>query len=288
MSLSHNRQGELIIFFESLLWSLFPIVTISLYQHISPLFTLALSALFALIFFGIILLFKKQWNDFKNKQAVWDIVRGSFFLAIFWFFTFTGLKYTNSGNASIVLLMEIFFSYLFFGLWKKEKQHLFHIIGAIIMAIGAIIILFPGELQINKGDLFILIGTIFPGIGNYFQQKARTQINSYSLLFIRNLVSTPFWFIIAFTSGQTIPTIIDLQTTFPLFLFSGIFLFGLSKILWIEGIHRIPLTKAISLTTITPAFTLIFAYFILNEIPTIWQILGFFPILIGGILITKR
>ena len=61
---------------------------------------------------------------------------------------------------------------------------------------------------------------------------------------------------------------------------------GFSKILWIEGIHRIPVGKAVSLEAINPAFTLILAYFILHEIPTKWQIFGFLPIFIGVLFVT--
>ncbi|MCK5461036.1 EamA family transporter [Candidatus Gracilibacteria bacterium] len=39
--------------------------------------------------------------------------------------------------------------------------------------------------------------------------------------------------------------------------------------------------------SINPLFTLIFAYFILHEVPTWWQAFGFIPIVIGILLILK-
>lgn len=288
MKLTREQEGILIIITEAILWSFFPIITLLIYQYISPLFTLALGNLFAIFFFGIIIVFRKKWHEFKNKSGIKDVFIASIFISLLWIFVFIGLQKTTAGNASIILLMEILFSFLYFGILHKEKFTISHILGATIMIIGAMFILFPGKIELKSGDLIILIGTMFPPIGNYFQQKARKKLSAETLLFSRNLISLPIIFLLAYFLKEPIPTLIKLQNAILLLVINGFFMFGISKILWIEGIHRISISKAISFNTISPAFTLIFAYFLLNEIPTPWQLLGFLPILIGGILITKK
>ena len=74
----------------------------------------------------------------------------------------------------------------------------------------------------------------------------------------------------------------------PFLLISGIFLFGVSKILWIESIHRISVTKANALESIAPLFTIIFAWIILQQQPTLWQALSFAPSFIGVLLLTNN
>lgn len=278
----------MIIFFSTLLWSFFPIVAIFVYKHISPLFTLILSNFFAVIFFSIIFILKNKFHELKNKKALKDIFFASISLLALWLFVFIGLNYTTAGNGSIFLLMEILFSFLYFGIWHKEKFTKSHITGTIIMAIGAIILLFPGEINFNKGDFLIILGTMFAPIGNFFQQKARKQVSTETMLLLRNIISIPIILIIALLFQQPLPTLTAIKTTLPLLIFSGTILFGVSKIMWIEGIHRIPVSKAVSVGVACPAFTLIFAYFFLNEIPTTWQITGFLPMLIGAILITRK
>jgi hypothetical protein len=51
MIISEERKGEIFIFFEALLWSLFPIVTILSLNTLSPITSLAWSTFFASIFF---------------------------------------------------------------------------------------------------------------------------------------------------------------------------------------------------------------------------------------------
>lgn len=61
--LTQERKGELIILSEGVLWSLFPVVTILSLKTVAPLLSLAWSMLFAAIFFGIVLFFKKGQCD---------------------------------------------------------------------------------------------------------------------------------------------------------------------------------------------------------------------------------
>jgi drug/metabolite transporter (DMT)-like permease len=69
---------------------------------------------------------------------------------------------------------------------------------------------------------------------------------------------------------------------------NGIFIFGLSKILWVEAIHRIPITKTISLACIQPLLTMIFAYFFLRQSATVVQLLSLVPMAVGMLLLTRR
>src|SRR3990167_7346990 len=140
--MTKDRQGELFSIAGTLLWSLFPIITIISFNHISPLVSLASGTFLAAIFFALVLSIRKKWPEVKNPQALRDMVVGASIIGvIFYILFFFGLKYTSAGNASIIAKTEVFFSFLFFHVWYREHISRKHILGAICMIIGAVIVL---------------------------------------------------------------------------------------------------------------------------------------------------
>ncbi|MBN2087247.1 DMT family transporter [Candidatus Peregrinibacteria bacterium] len=285
-SLSKTRQGELYEILALVIWSFFPVVTILTLNSVPPLFTAALSILSAAIFFAVLITLRKEWSDIKNKSVWLDILLTTLFIGIIYYgLTFIGINNTTAGNASIISLSQVFFSMLFLRLWGKELLNSSHVIGAVLIVLGAFAILFQGTLEVNIGNLLILIATLFTPIGNYFQQKARKQVSSIFIMFFRSLISGLVLLALAFVYNIP-PSIFELKDSIIFILMNGFFLLGLSKIFFIEAIHRIPITKALALGAIGPAITLVIAFFVLNEVPTIWQLVGFLPMLIGVLLLT--
>ena len=86
---------------------------------------------------------------------------------------------------------------------------------------------------------------------------------------------------------ETAPTSSQILNSLWFLFINGFILFGLSKIFWVEAIHRITITKANTLGAITPALTMVFAFLILKDIPTIWQIMGFIPMFIGIYIVSE-
>ncbi len=286
--LKHKEiQGEIFIFLDNSIWALFPIFVILTVSKISSIFAAAISTLFAALFFAILVTYKKQWHEIKVKKALKDILIMTVLIGIlFYILLFIAVEQTTAGNASIILLMEVFFTMVILGLWKKEKQTIKSVGGGFLMVIGAFFVMFKGGFVLNQGDILILLATILPPIGNYYSQRARKLVGSNIIMFVRSMVAGLFMLGLAFIVEQT-PSLIDIKDSLLNLFITGFVILGLSKIFWIEAIHRISITKAITLTAYAPAFTLIFAYFILGDIPTIWQILGFIPMVVGIYLITE-
>lgn len=285
MKLNKEREGELFIFGEAALWALFPVLTILSYGKVSPLVSLGISSLFASIFFAVILSFKKKWHEIKNASAFKDILWATFFIGILYYlFYYFGLRYTSAGNASIIVLTEIFFSYLFFNIWKKDTLPLLHLAGAILMLMGAAIVLYPNLHNFQLGDILVLIAASFPAFGNFFARRARSKVSSETIMFVRSIISGIVIILIAFIFGNTF-SYSDFKASFLLLSINGVFLLGLSKVMWIEGIIRISVVKANALGSISPLLTLLFAWIFLRNIPTLWQLLSFIPMFLGVILL---
>ena len=94
MSISQQRQGELLILGEAVLWSFFPILTILTYQNISPLISLAGSIVFSAVFFAILMTIRQKWHEIGNISALKDVFFVALFIGVLYYvFYFYGLKY---------------------------------------------------------------------------------------------------------------------------------------------------------------------------------------------------
>ena len=118
-------------------------------------------------------------------------------------------------------------------------------------------------------------------MANYYTQLARKEVSATFLMFVRSLIGGLCLLLFSTILGQ-IATTIEISASLWFLIINGVIILGLSKVLWIEAIHRIPITKALSLLfTIVPPLTLLFAYLILDEVPTWFQITGLVPIMAG-------
>lgn len=269
------------------MWGFFPIVTVLSYNSLPPLSALALNALFGALFFAIVLSFRKTWKDIINRKALPDMLRATLFTGILYYiFTFIGLQHTSVGNMSIIALSETLFSYLLFNMWRKEYMSGRHIFGAFCMVGGALIVLTSNFTHFQIGDTLILLAAAVAPFGNFYQQKVRKTVSSEALMFVRSIVSAPVVFLVALGFGERL-SVGDVQASLVYLFVGGFFLLGLSKIFWIEGIHRISVTKANALSTVSPLVTLLLAWLILKDIPTVWQLSAIAPIIIGTVLLSK-
>ena len=292
MNVSRKQIGETYAVSSELLWGLFPVITVLCFDVLTPVFSAALCTLAAGVFFAVVCTFlytKKPIPLQKIKDALPDILLSTLFIGIFYFgLFFWGLQYTTAGNGSIVSLMEICFSFLILGLiLRHEKVDLTHLIGAIFMIAGALFILLPKGSGYHIGDMFILLATAFPPFGNYFVQRARKHVPSAFIMLVRSVLGGLFLLGMAYAMEPPLTTEM-LSNAWFLLAINGFLVMGLSKLFWIETIHHITISKAAALGTMAPFFTLVYAYLFLGEHPTLWQVTGFLPMLIGVALLTQQ
>ncbi len=284
--MTKEREGELLMLGLALLESWFPILSIVSMSYIGALHTYTYSLIIALVFFIVIMHKRDRFKELKNKEAYKDLLLTSFWITLLFTLVFIGMQYTTAGNMAVIIFLQLLFSYLYFNVFGKEKMDTLHLVGAVIMGIGALIILFPKELTLNKGDLLILVAAAIAPIANLYQKRARTFCSSETILGFRTIVGLPFIALMAWYFEPT-TTYEGLISALPYLLLIGILIYVISKIMWIEALHRTSITKISAMMGLVPMMTLFFAYFYLNEVPEFRQILGIIPVLIGGYLLTK-
>jgi len=281
-----QREGELFMLGLALLESWFPILSIVAIQHIGALHTYAFSLLVSLVFFAFIMIKKDLLVELKNPNAYKDLLLTSFWITTLFIFIFLGMQYTTAGNMSVIIFMQVLFSYLYFNVFGDEKMDKIHTFGAIMMVVGAVLIMMPKELVLNKGDILIMIGAAIAPVANYFSKRTRKHCSSETILGFRTLVALPVIGIFAWVFEPNI-NYHDMMKALPYVLLIGFLIFGLSKIFWMEALHRVDITKLSAMLAIIPMMTLFFAYLYLREVPEIRQLLGIVPVLVGGYLLTK-
>ncbi len=287
--MTETRKGELLIFAEAIMWSLWPVLTLLMYGGLLPMFTAGASALIAAAFFAVILTKKRLWKQIRVRKAWPDMLAAAVLIGvIFYGLLYSGLQFTTAGNAGIIGQMEVLFAFVILGVvLKQEKMIRSQVLGAACMVLGALIVLLPKASGWHPGDLIILIACLFPPIGNACMQRARKSVSTEIILFARSAISGIFLLVLSLVL-EPLPSTDALVQASGLLAINGVMMFGVSKILWLEGIRRIPVTKAISLASISPVFTLLFAALLLHEQITPYQVFGFMPMFAGVLLITRR
>ena len=288
MSYKEERKGEWYVPSAAALGGFFPIVIVFTYASVSSLVSLAWSTLFATALFAILLTYRARWTELKDP-IVWKY---GFFVAffigiLFYAFYFIGLTYTTPGNASIIVLLQILTSFLFFNIYRKERFSLEYKLGAVLMVMGALVIIAPNFRGINIGDFIILGSTLVAPIGNYFQQEARKIASTETVMFLRSALSAAVLFLIIYLFNIAAEGA-DLRAVLPFLILNGVILLGFEKVLWIEGIHRISVTKATALISFSPLVTLVFAWMLLHQAPTLWQLLSLIPFMLGILFLTDQ
>jgi drug/metabolite transporter (DMT)-like permease len=285
--MTESQKGNAYIISEGLIWSLFPIVTILGLKGIPSTVGLFWATLFSTLFFLVIIIFKNKWKELGNL-LVWEYSLGvAFFIGVvFYGLIFYGLTKTVSANGAIVALFEVATSFLFFQVVHKEFISKKHIFGIVLATVGALLIFIPKFGHFYSGDIFILLATLFAPIGNWYQQKARNIASSETIMFTRHILTLPFLFVLALFLG-TSPLVRPLGNTIWWLLFNGVLIFGFSKLLWVEGIHRMTVTKALAINSLSPFFTIIFAWLIIGDNPSPVQLFSLPLLIIGVFLLTN-
>lgn len=276
--------------FSAFLWAFFPIVTTLSFSSVHPLWSAAIGAGLSTLFFLCVIVLRGQWKRGVSREGRRQILIACLLIGVGYYSTqYIGISRTTPGNAAIVSLMEVFFSYVFLSVLARHERFVpAHAIGALLMVIGTLFILLPhrgGGMHV--GDIIILCGSALPPLGNLAMQRARKEVSASFIMFWRSLAGCIVLSLLA-SSVADFPSIIEVRQSLPALLFTGLILLGFSKILWIEAIHRLPVTQTVSITSVSPLLTMIFAFLMLGQAPEFVQLLSLPPMVAGMFLLTRK
>ena len=284
---NNDKRGELYTFSLTLIEAWFPIFAFFSVAALGGLHAYFYSLSIAVIFLFVWWLLRGKQYEVGKRSAYKNLALTSLYITSLFALTFVGLQYTSATNVAIILFLQILFSYLFLGKKQGESLNRQHTLGAALMTIGALLVLFPGTWQINIGDVLVLLAAMIAPIANTYQKKARAQVSAETVLLVRSLIALPFLFALAYLL-EVPPSWEQIQQQWHWLLLTGFLVFFVSKILWIEAIYLLPITKVNALYAFAPLMTMGLAYIVLQEVPSWSQVMGILPILLGGYFITRH
>jgi len=284
--MTREREGELLSVGMNILESWFPILSIVAMSYVGALHTYMYSLMIAFFFYMAIMYKRDRFSELKNKAAYKDLLMTTFLITTIFTLIFIGMRYTTAGNMAVIVFLQVLFAYFYFNVLGKEKMDTVHLVGAFIMTIGALIILIPSDLNFNKGDLLILLASAIAPFVNLYQKRAREYCSAETILGFRTVVGFPFVAALAYFLEPAV-SYDNFMLALPYIFLIATLIYVISKIMWIEALNRISITKLSAMLALLPVFTLFFAYLYLGEVPDFRQMLGIVPVLVGGYLITK-
>ncbi|HIP29002.1 MAG TPA: DMT family transporter [Sulfurovum sp.] len=284
--MTKEREGEALTLGMTILESWFPILSIVAMSYVGALHTYMYSLIIAFFFYMAIMYKRDRFSELKNRAAYKDLLMTTFLITTIFTLIFIGMRYTTAGNMAVIVFLQVLFSYLYFNILGKEKMDTIHLMGAIIMTMGALIILIPDDLNFNKGDWLILLASAIAPIVNLYQKRARVYCSAETILGFRTVVGFPFVAALAYFLEPAV-SYDNFMSALPYLFLIATGIYVVAKIMWIEALNRISITKLSAMLALLPLFTIFFAYIYLDEVPQARQLIGIIPILIGGYLITK-
>jgi drug/metabolite transporter (DMT)-like permease len=284
--MTKTREGEWLMLAISVLEGLFPVLSLFSIALIGALYTYGFVLLFATILLFLIVIQKRLTHQLFYRPAQKDLLLTTLYIGLLFTLIFLSLRYTSASNVAVILFLQLLFSYLYFNVFGKERMTRLHSIGALLMGLGAVVVLLPDRLQVNGGDGLALLAAAIAPVANVYQKRAREYVSTITILTYRNLLALPFIFIAAYTVEAPF-TQADLMAALPYVIGIALLVYVLAKIFWIEALHRISITKMSAMLALIPLFTMFFAFLLLDEIPSLRQMVGIAPILLGGYLLTR-
>jgi drug/metabolite transporter (DMT)-like permease len=281
-----EREGELMMLLLSILEGLFPILSLLSISLIGAIHSYAYVTLIATVVLAGLLAWRGAIGTLWTREAQRDLLLTTFFITALFVLIFVALRYTTAGNVAVLVFLQLLFAYLYFHLFGQERMRRTHSIGALLMGAGGIIVLLPADWRFNLGDGLALLAAAIAPIANLYQKRARAYVGTLTILVYRNLLALPLLFALASLLEPRVQRH-DLAEALPYLLANGLLIYVVAKILWVEALHRISITKVSAMLALVPIFTLLFAYWILGEAPSMRQWIGMVPILLGGYWITR-
>lgn len=129
---------------------------------------------------------RKQLFSLNRKEMIMVAVQSLFSLVLMSSFLFWGQKYTDSVNASMIMMLSPIFTLLIGGLiLRMERIGLLQMIGIILGAAGCIMVVTDGNFKFSlaslRGDILVLISAISWSISTILSKKVTTKENAFAV-----------------------------------------------------------------------------------------------------------
>jgi len=252
---------------------------------INPLFFATLSSLIAGIFLFKLAVLKGNWKILIDKRYFfYFLLIGFFGITLSNICFFFGVTLTSGINSSILLQIEPLYAIFIGYILLNEKITIKQIFFTIIIMLGTLVVIYRAEFIFNWGDLLVLLTPLCWQIAHFFSKRLMNNHKEITPMLIataRTLYGGIFLFILSSIEGANQYDKLGITNILLILSFQGIIGFALHYSIWYGAIKRLNLSKATSLVSVYPTFSILLAWLILKEVPNFYQLAGFGIIMVG-------
>jgi len=242
-------------------------------------------SLIAGIFLVLLAVLKGNWRILFDKRYFFHLLLIGFFgITLSNICFFFGVTLTSGINSSILLVIEPLYAIFIGYMLLNEKITLKQMLFTSIIMLGTLVVVSRAKFSLNWGDLLVLLTPLCWQIAHFFSKRLMTEHKKITPMLIataRTLYGGTFLFILSSINGVNQYDKLRITNILLLLIFQGIVGFALHYSIWYEAIKRLNLSKATTLVSVYPTFSILLAWFILKELPTFYQLAGFALIMIG-------
>lgn len=285
--MKHGRggRGELWLLLCVLIQSFFPLFANQGAKLFSPLQYLVYMIGISIPVLLVINIWRGEFRELFKREVFWLLVGVSFFvIAAPSALIFLATQDSSGINTSLLTQSEIIYATILCAL-LGEKVTKNRFLGVIFILIGSIFVLYQGSFTLSRADLVLFLAPAFYPIGNVFAKKAFKKVSWSTVLLFRAVVGEVFLLglCLFFARNFQVPP----QEIWFSLIFMGFGVCVLAKIFWYWGLQTMEVGRATALIMTYPAFSLIFAILFFDEVPTLYQGLGFIGVCVGIFFILK-
>ena len=199
---------------------------------------------------------------------------------------FTALETTSVTNVVLLSRFEGIFYALLAWLVYRKKLNRYESIGLSIIGIGIATLVYIDKMYMaTRGELLVLVAAIFYALAVWISKETLKSCSVRLFLFVRNFFSAIAFFVVAlFLYGSHHFADAFVGELWILMGIYGLLIIVLGQYMWYEGIKNAQPQLISNLNLSYPFLALLFAYFLLEEIPNQLQQMAIVIILIGMLI----
>lgn len=282
----------ILLTFTMFFWGMSFVWTRQLLNHFSPITIISLRLLISSLFLFAFSLLIRRLQKVKKSDIKYFILLSFFQPFLYFIFEGYGIKATSASFAAIVIATIPLFTPLGARLVLKERISIMNFIGLIVSFAGVAFIIFDKSMdaKFTIVGLLILLGAVISAVGYLLVLKnVADKYNTFSVATWQNFFGIFFFLPFFFTSGlkEINQVAFSLEIIYPL-LALAILASSIAFIFNTYGVRELGPSKAAAFTNSVPIFTLIFAYFIIDETIGWVKIMGITVVLIGLFLAQRN
>jgi len=284
-----NLKVYVALFFSMMFWGFSYIWSKIVFEVYTPITTVFLRLIISSIFLVVIGLITRQLIKLTFREL--KLMFGISILQPFLYFIgeSIGLAYVSSTLASVIISTIPLFSPIAGGLFLKERVSKMNYLGIVVSVVGVIMVILQDDFAFSHspiGLILLFMAVAVAIVYSVFVVKL-SKYNAYTIITYQNIFGIflfmPLFFIFDYSKFITIvPERETIMALVQLSIFASSFAF----MLFTYGIQKLGVSKATAFSNLIPAFTAVFAYFLLGEKLSYINLLGL-VLVIAGLFVSQ-